>query len=528
MRRRTAFVFVALLLCLSLVLLAGCVPPPPPVAAAGPSAPEKVIVRQAVDGSVFADLNPFTACWGEYFVLGNLYETLTKYNPPSVEPFIAPGLAREWSRAADGLSWTFHLQPGVKFHDGTAVDAEAVRFSILRHKELGCAGYLYAPIERIETPDALTVVFYLTSPVPLDIVLASGYSAWIVSPASATDKDANWFAAGNEAGSGPYRISRYEPGQRMVIERFDDYRRGWSAGQIDSVIFELVEDPAAVEQMLRAGQLDLASSRSLGQEQMASLDAEERLVLDVSPGSLNSVLYLNQRRVPLDNPLVRQALAYSYPYDEVIANSNLGKGTRARGAVPVSVWGHNPGEAAYAYDPEKAAALFAQAGYGNGLEIEFSFDPTELPAAELWRAALAEIGVDLKLIPIDFGTRADTVRNDPENAAHINSIFWGPDALGPYTYLFNMFHSEEAPLFNLGYYSNPAFDALIDEANLLSGTDPDAAAALFAESQRILDEDAAGIFVQDFPNLIILDESLQGFVGNPGYNNAVFWYDIRR
>ena len=393
---------------------------------------------------------------------------------------------------------------------------------------MGCAGYLYAPIETIETPDAQTVIFNLSSPVPLDIVLASAYSAWIISPTSAADKDADWFAAGNEAGSGPYRISRYEPGQRMLVDRFEEYWRGWSAGQIDTVIFELVEDPTAVEQMLRAGQLDLASSRALGQEQMASLAEDERLVLDVSAGSLNSVLYLNQRRSPTDNPRVRQALAYSFPYDEVIANTNLGKGTRARGAVPLSVWGHNPGAARYGYDPQKAKALFAEAGYADGLEIEFSFDPTEQPAAELWRAALAEIGVDLILIPIDFGTRADKLKSDPESSPQINSIFWGPDALGPYTYLFNMFHSEEEPMFNFGFYSNPAFDALIEEANLLSGIDPMAAAALFADAQHFLDDDAAGIFVQDFPNLIILDKKLQGFVGNPGYNNAVFWYDVRR
>lgn len=528
MRNRIIYARLLPLVWVGALLLAGCTGVVAPVAPSAHDASGASTARQVVDISSFTNLDPSGACWGEYFVLGNVYETLTRYNPPGVEPFVAPNLATDWTVTDDGHTWTFHLQEGVKFHDGSDLDAAAVKFSLERHKEMGCSSYLYAPIETIETPDAHTVVIHLTDPVPMDLILASGYSAWIMSPTSAVSKGPDWFAEGNDAGSGPYKMESYAPGERLIVTRFDDYWRGWSPDQIETVVFEQVEDPMAVEQMLRAGQVDLANSRALSPEQMASLDKDEKLVLDASPGSLVAVLYLNERRAPTDDPLVRQALAYSFPYDEVIANTNLGKGSRSHGAVPASIWGHNPGQPRYPYDPEKAKALLEQAGYGDGLELEFSFDTSEQPVAEMWRAALAKIGVNLTLIPIDWNTRMEKVKNDPGNAPQINSTFWGPDAVGPYTYLYGMFHTEGPSTFNAGFYSNSAFDKMIDDANRLSATDREAAAQMFVAAQKFLDDDAAGIFVQDFPNLTILASDLQGHIGNPGYNNAVFWYDLRR
>ena len=107
-------------------------------------------------------------------------------------------------------------------------------------------------------------------------------------------------------------------------------------------------------------------------------------------------------------------------------------------------------------------------------------------------------------------------------------IAWPPDVVGPYTYLFNMFHGEDKPLFNLGFYNDPAFDKLADEGNVLSGTDRAAAAEKFIAAQRMLNKDAAAIFIQDLPDPHIVAADLQGFVNNPAYNNTVFWVEVRR
>ncbi len=158
-----------------------------------------------------------------------------------------------------------------------------------------------------------TVVFKLAYPAPLDAILASPYSAWIMSPGAA-DKDAAWFAAGNEAGTGPYRFVRYEPGQRLVVQRFDDYWGGWQPGQFDTVVFEMLDDNVAAEQMLRAGELDFANQIILTPDQMAGLDGTDGLRLDAAPSVGSWMVFLNHRRSPTDDVRVRQALAYSFPY----------------------------------------------------------------------------------------------------------------------------------------------------------------------------------------------------------------------
>jgi peptide/nickel transport system substrate-binding protein len=117
------------------MMLVGCAPIAPPSAPDTNDATGERTARQVVDISAFTTLDPSAACWGEYFVLGNVYETLTRYNPPGVEPFVAPGLATDWTVADEGHTWAFHLQEGVKFHDGSDLNAEAVKFSIERNKE---------------------------------------------------------------------------------------------------------------------------------------------------------------------------------------------------------------------------------------------------------------------------------------------------------------------------------------------------------------------------------------------------------
>lgn len=528
MSRTRSLLFMFLLLSSFVLMLAGCAP----VSQAGmPSSnvmPTERIARQAAESTTFADLDPATACVTQAWVFGNVYETLTRYNVPGAEPFILPGLATDWEVSADGMTWTFHLREGVKFHDGAEFTSDAVKATVDRNRELNtCSAYIYSAVESIETPDPYTVVFNLSAPAPMDATLASVFNAWIMSPAAA-DKESAWFNDGGDAGSGPYRIAQYEPGQRMVLERFADYWGGWTGEEFDRIVFELVGDMTTAEQMLRAGELDFATSRALTPEQMASLDGEDALDLLATPGYGNWYIFLDQRRAPLDNVLVRQALAYSFPYDAVLANTNMGKGTRAHGAVPAIVDGHDLEPLPYTYDLEKAAALLAEAGLADGFEFSMGFDPEERPMAELWQAELAKLGVRLNLEQADFMTRWETAMvSDSPDAPEANTIFWGPDIVGPYTYLvpFNM---AVLPDWNFSRYDNPAYNALIDEANVLAVTDLEAANAKFIEAQRMLRDDVAAIFIMDKPDLSIIASDLTGYTPNPAYGFTIPWYNVRR
>ena len=138
--------------------------------------------------------------------------------------------------------------------------------------------------------------------------------------------------------------------------------------------------------------------------------------------------------------------------------------------------------------------MLVQAGHADGLELTFSYDPTEETLAELWQANLAKIGVKLKLEPADFPIRWEAAKSAPEKAPDAFLLGWTPDVVDPYSYLFNMFHTEEQPLWNLGFYSDPAFDALIDAARRQSAIDQTAASEQYIAAQHMLDDDAAAIF----------------------------------
>ena len=482
-----------------------------------------------VDNGAMIDLDPGTACMGEVRVFGSVYETLTRYNLPGAENEILPGLATSWTHSEDGRMWTFQLRQGAKFHDGSEVNAAAVKYSIERTKALGvCSAYLLDPIQAIETPDPYTVIFHLDEPVALDGVLANAYQSWIMSPTAVADHDQDWFADGRDAGSGPYLISQFERGQRLVLQRFDDYWGGWEPGQLSTVIFEVVNDKTVAEQMVRAGQTDFATSIDLTPEQMVSLAASGEYHLDASPSNLDFVIYLNHRRAPTNDRLVRQALSYSFPYDEVQANFTLGKSTRAHGPVPAHIWGHMPEIGPYDYDPDKARTLLAEAGYGGGLDLTLAYFQGSDMVAELWQAAAAKAGIRLNLEVTDFPTISDQVGADPERAPHAMSSVGLPDIVDPYAYLYIGFHSEAKPPFNLGVYQNPAFDALIEEGHRASVTDRATATNKFVQAQEILAEDAAAIVPLDLVAFHLIRSDLTGYASNPAYSEAVFWYDLRR
>ncbi len=188
--------------------------------------------------TTFPDLDPSSGFSNDNIVTGNAYETLTFYNPPGSATEISPKLATSWDTSADGLTWTFHLREGVKFHDGSDFNAAAVKFSIERTMKLGLgAAYIFDPVDAINVIDDHTVEFKLKYTAPLDLIMATGYAAWIMSPTAVGDKTGDWFNAGHDAGTGPYMIDSYDVGQRLVMKKFDGYWGGWQDGQFDTVVF---------------------------------------------------------------------------------------------------------------------------------------------------------------------------------------------------------------------------------------------------------------------------------------------------
>ena len=503
-------------------------PPPSPI----PEAKKNVFVY-AIQTS-FPDFDPSVSFSDDLVVMANAYETLVFYNPPVSEDVLGPALATSWESSEDGLVWTFHLREGVKFHDGTDLNAEAVKYSIERTIGLGMgAAYIWDPVGEISVIDDYTVEFKLTYSAPLDLIAASGYGAWIFSPACVEAQGENaseWFNEGHDCGSGPYMIESREKGSRLIMTRYDDYWGDWREGQFDIVDFEIIPDPVVRQQMLEAGEADF--TYGLPRVNFEALDARDDVAVVLNPSFMNLLGLINVKKEPTNSKLVRQAISYTFPYQQFIEVVMLGQATQAYGPVPAGMWGYSEDLFQYSYDLEKAKELLIEAGYPDGgfdlLYTYASGDLEEEQAGELWKAELAKLGINLEVRGMEWEAQWDLAMSDPLAAQDIFVMYWWPDYVTPYTYLFNMFHCEDDILFNLGYYCNPEFDALIDEANELAAIDRPASERLFIEAQEILIEDAAAVFFYDLPNDHEIRSDIKGYVDNPGYPHVAFVYDLTR
>lgn len=480
----------------------------------------------------FPDLDPSTSFSNDGLVLANIYETLTRYVPGTADApaTVAPLLAESWQASDDGMIWTFKLRQGVKFHDGAELTAEAVKGSIDRTMQIGGgASFIWSAVTAITAPDAQTVVFTLSSAQPLDLIASAGFAGWIISPA-ALEKDNAWFNAGNDGGTGPFRIDRYEPGQRVVATRFADYWGGTPEAGFDTAVFEVVEDSVLAQSMIESGSADW--TYNLPFDNLDGLQANPELQVVANPSFENLFALLNTRRAPLDRPRVRQALALAFPYDDVIAAGTAGLGTRSRGILPPGIWGHDPDAPMVMTDLEAARAILAEEGLAEtGLELTLTYvtsDALEALAGELWKANLETLGITLILQPMSWEAMWELSKADPGQAQDILLLYWWATYVTPYDYLLNIFHSEESPIFNLAYYSNPAFDKLIDEAAALSGTDRAKAEEMFKTAQRMVIEDAPAVFILDKPNVHILRSDVKGYADNPAYGHVVFVNDLSR
>ncbi len=478
----------------------------------------------------FPDLDPSTSFSNDGLVLANVYEGLTRYIPGSGDTpaKVEPVLAESWTTSEDGLTWTFTLRQGVKFHDGTDLTAAAVKGAIERTMKIGGgAAFIWGAVTGIEAPDPQTVVITLSSPQPLDMIAAAGFAAWIISPA-AQAQDSAWFNAGNDGGTGPFRIDSYEPGQRVIASRFADHWAQAPDGGFDKVSFEVVEDSVLAQNMLEGGQADW--TYGLPYDNLESLKANPDLTVVSNPSFETLFGLYNTKRAPLDKVKVRQALSLAFPYDDVISAGTAGLGSRAYGVLPQGIWGHDPDAPIPNTDLEAARALLAEEGV-TSLDLTMTYatsDPLEQVAGELWKANLEQLGINLTLQPMAWEAQWEMAKADPAAAQDIFVMYWWPTYVTPYDYLVSLFRSEEAPNYNLGYYANPEVDALIDSGATLAGTDRAGAEAAFKAAQRKIVEEAAAVFILDKPNIHVTRADLQGYVDNPAYGHVVFADSLSR
>ncbi len=468
----------------------------------------------------------------EALYLANLYEPLLWANPPGSEEPFTPALATSWEVSDDGMIWTFHLREAVKFHDGADLTATAVKDSIDRHREIGGASFIWAPVDSIEAVDDQTVQFNMAYPAPLDLIASSLYAAWIVSPNAleAAAADETYFEQGVAAGTGPYTLADYTPDTEVVLSAFPEYWGGWDdTSHFENVVVAIVADDVVQEQLLLGGEVDLALR--LPPSSYSEFASNPDFIVYTENTLFNYLGFLNTLRPPLDNPQVRQAISYALPYDDMIQVGAEGLGTQSRGPVPQGVFPYSPDVPQYTQDLDMARELMTEAGYADGgVELTLTYaaeNSIEEAIAPLIADALADIGITVSIEPMLFNQQWELAKSDPANAQDIFLLlYWPTYSDAGSDNLWSLFRSSEAPFFNLSYWANDEYDALVDEAIVTAGVDRARAQELYTQAMTLAVEQAPGVYLMDVSTWYAVPSSIAGFEYNLNYPFATFFYPI--
>jgi peptide/nickel transport system substrate-binding protein len=504
--------------------------PAPTEAPTEPPAPKVLKIANTANITTWDPIASFST---EAAYLANSYEQLLRINAPDAAEKFTPLLAKSWESSADGKTWTFHLRENVKFHDGEPMNAAAVKASLEAAKDQGGAAFIWWMLDSVEVVDDLTVKLNLSTAAPMDLIGSSLYAAWIVSPKAleAAAADENFWSDGMSYGTGPYMVESYTPDAEIVFTRNEEYWGGWSDGQYDKVLVQIVPEATTQQQMLEGGEVDLVTRIPI--ENYATFKDNPDYSYFEEPSFFNYLGYFNTLRPPLDNPKVREALSYAIPYEDIITIGAKGLGTQSRSPVPAGVWPWSPEVGQYTYDLQKAKDLLKEAGYeGGGFDLRLTYaaeNDTEAAFAPLIKDSFAQIGVNVTTEAIAFNQQWEEAKSDPANAQDMFLVlYWPTYSDAGSDNLWSLFYYTEKPFFNLSYWNSPEYNTVLDEAIAATVTDPAASQAKYIEAMNMLVDQAPGVYLFDTKAVFIIPKHIEGFDYNLNYPFVqYFFYDLR-
>ena len=504
-----------LLICLSLAV--GLVVAPMATA----QIPKDVLIVGQVAEPKSLDPATVTAV-NDFRILINMYDGLVRYKDGTLE--VEPALATSWEISDDGKTYTFHLREGVKFHDGSMFDAEAVKFNFDRmlkddhpYHNTGPfpLAFFFSAIQETTVIDQYTVQLSLDAPyAPLLSNLAYP-TGLIVSPAAVKEYGEDF--GRNPSGTGAFKFASWESNVRVVVEKNEEYWDG--APPLQAVVFRPITDNnTRVTEMLSGG-IDMMVE--VPPDNVATF-SNEKFTIYEQAGPHLWFLILNCKEGPFSNKSVRQAVNYAIDKEALVNSVLSGTAEVAAGPTPPAfAWAYNDALSPYPYDPEKAKQLIADAGF-EGAELTFyvteggsgMLDP--IPMGTAIQADLAKVGLKVNIETYEWNTFLGKVNPGLEGKADMAEMAWMTN--DPDTLPFLALRTEAWPDkggFNSGYYSNPEVDELLEKARV--STDQNERAELYRKMQEIVYDDAPWAFVANWKQNAVSTSSVKDFKLQPSF-----------
>jgi len=438
-------------------------------------------------------------------VYANVFEGLTRFDSSGA---VIPALAESWEISDDGLTYTFHLHTGVTFHDGTTFDAEDVKFSLdraLAPDSANAQKALFADIAGVEVVDPATVTVTLSRPNGLFLFNLAWGDAVIVAPETAANN------ATNPVGTGPFTFVEWVQGDHVELAKNPNY---WGTPvRLDSAIFKFIDDPTAALAAVQAGDVD-AFPNFPAPEALPQLAADPRFSVIVGSTEGETILAFNNKVAPLDNKLVREAIAHAINRQEIIDGAMFGYGT----PIGTHFAPHNPDYVDLTgtsdYDPEKSRALLAEAGVTN-LSLRLALPPPTYArrGGEIIAAQLRAVGIETQITNMEW-------------AQWLEQVFTGRD--------FDMTIVSHTEPMDIGIYARPdyyfqyaaaPFVSLLDELN--NTTDPAQRSELIKQAETMIADDFVNGYLFQLAKTGVADARIRGLWENsPTQANdltAVYW-----
>lgn len=416
---------------------------------------------------------------------GALKNVVEKLVDIDAEGNIQPQLATSWEASADGKAWTFHLRKGVKFHDGTDFNADAVKATFERNKDpnLGLPrSGLYNVFDSIDVVDDYTVSITTQEPYGPMLALLTHASAGIQ-----TSKYRDVKEITKPIGTGPFVFEEWKPGESFTIIRNDNY---WGPrALLDKVVMKELPDDSTRIAALEAGELQFAYP--IPPAEIDRLRANPNLVVDVGPALRVLYLQMNTSRKPLDDVRVRQAIKYAIDVDPIVKGVLQGLGTPADSLVAPGVVGYYAVPDYHRYDPAKARQLLAEAGYPNGFKTRVWMGAERYVLLKeiltAVQAQLKEVGIDMEIEPVEWNTLLALLRKpQEENEVVMNAWAWSSPT-GDIQYIFdsNLTAAAFPPArWNFMFWDDKEFNEVVASAQ--TETDPARRFELIKRAQEIV------------------------------------------